>query len=464
MKQVNKLLAVVLLSLGFGASAQTADQPWSISVGMNAIDGARISATGDMNKKLNGYFDTDTWSGIYSFSSLNVSRNIVGGLSFGVTGSLNKMKKFAKNINENGEANIVGTRLMYYGVDGQFRYNFGGLNGWFDPNIFIGGGYTWLGDAKDFHVGGGLGLNIWFTKNIALSVSSTYKHQLGQDDRVLDVNVPTHLQHTAGVTFRFGGKDTDGDGILDKYDECVELPGLPEFNGCPDSDKDGVPDHKDDCPFEFGLAELNGCPDADGDGIPDHQDACPEVPGIVEFNGCPDTDGDGVPDNIDECPQVAGPKANKGCPWPDTDKDGVIDKDDECPKIPGPASNRGCPEIKKEQIDELNAYGKTIYFHSGKSTFQDSAYSSLNNMVRVMKDYPNAKFMIEGHTDSTGNDKINDPLSKDRAAAVKDYLISQGISASRLSSEGYGSSRPVDTNKTAAGRANNRRTEVKLIK
>ena len=82
----------------------------------------------------------------------------------------------------------------------------------------------------------------------------------------------------------------------------------------------------------------------------------------------------------------------------------------------------------------------------------------------VMNQFPNAKFAIEGHTDSTGNDKINDPLSQDRANAVRDYLISKGISANRLTAEGFGSKRPIDTNNTAAGRANNRRTEVRLIK
>src|SRR5690606_7015181 len=120
-------------------------------------------------------------------------------------------------------------------------------------------------------------------------VSSTYKHQL-EDDGVVrgnDISVPSHFQHTAGFTFRFGGKDTDGDGVLDKYDECPDLPGLKELNGCPDTDGDGVIDPLDECPFEAGSPELKGCPDSDGDGIADHQDACPEVPGLAQFNGCP---------------------------------------------------------------------------------------------------------------------------------------------------------------------------------
>ena len=148
---------------------------------------------------------------------------------------------------------------------------------------------------------------------------------------------------TPGLPEFNGCPDTDGDGIPDHLDDCPEEFGLAEFNGCPDSDGDGIPDHLDDCPNEFGLAEFNGCPDTDGDGIPDHEDACPDVAGPKEYNGCPDTDGDGVLDFLDECPDVPGPKENNGCPWPDTDGDAILDKDDECPNLAGPKENNGCP-------------------------------------------------------------------------------------------------------------------------
>lgn len=142
----------------------------------------------------------------------------------------------------------------------------------------------------------------------------------------------------------FGGcPDTDGDGIPDKDDACPEDAGLAEFDGCPDRDGDGIIDKEDECPDTPGLPEFQGCPDSDGDGIPDHLDACPEVAGPKELDGCPDTDGDGILDYLDECPYTPGPKENRGCPWPDTDGDGVLDKDDKCPNIPGPKSNDGCP-------------------------------------------------------------------------------------------------------------------------
>ncbi|WP_267740038.1 OmpA family protein, partial [Myroides injenensis] len=176
------------------------------------------------------------------------------------------------------------------------------------------------------------------------------------------------------------------------------------------------------------------------------------------------TDGDGVPDNKDECPEVPGPKENKGCPWPDRDGDGVPDHLDKCPDVPGPASNNGCPEIKEEHVKQLNEYGKTILFNTGKYTFKDSSYPVLDNIVKVMKEYPTAKFHIAGYTDSTGTDKINVPLSDNRANAVKVYLIEKGIDASRLTSKGYGSADPIASNKTVKGREANRRVEIQVVK
>ena len=81
-----------------------------------------------------------------------------------------------------------------------------------------------------------------------------------------------------------------------------------------------------------------------------------------------------------------------------------------------------------------------------------------------MKEYPETIFHIGGHTDSQGSDEYNLKLSKERAASVREFLVSKGIPASRLTSEGYGESRPIATNNTAAGRQENRRVEISLDK
>jgi len=167
---------------------------------------------------------------------------------------------------------------------------------------------------------------------------------------------------------------------------------------------------------------------------------------------------------LDKCPNEAGPAENDGCPWPDRDGDGVLDKDDQCPDVPGTVANNGCPEVSVEVIKQLNEYSKTILFDLGKATIRKESYAVLQNIVDIMKEYDTAKFEIEGHTDSSGSLQLNERLSKERAASVKDYLVTIGMDASRLTSEGYGPSRPIADNKTAAGRQQNRRVEISLKK
>jgi len=83
-------------------------------------------------------------------------------------------------------------------------------------------------------------------------------------------------------------------------------------------------------------------------------------------------------------------------------------------------------------------------------------------MVAIFKEYPEAKFEIQGHTDSVGSERTNELLSDRRANAVMDYLVANGIDQDRLTAKGYGEANPIATNKTAAGRKNNRRVEVIL--
>jgi len=87
----------------------------------------------------------------------------------------------------------------------------------------------------------------------------------------------------------------------------------------------------------------------------------------------------------------------------------------------------------------------------------------LRDIVNILNEYPNAKFSIEGHTDSAGSNTLNQNLSDSRAGAVKIYLIENGIDQTRLSSIGYGEDKPIASNATSAGRAQNRRVEINLI-
>ena len=263
-----------------------------------------------------------------------------------------------------------------------------------------------------------------------------------------------------GLNFNLKGKDTDGDGVKDKDDLCPEVAGLEQFNGCPDTDGDGIQDSEDKCPNEAGLAKFNGCPDSDGDGFIDAEDMCPNEAGLEQFNGCPDTDGDGVMDSKDACPNEAGPVENKGCPVQDADGDGVPDDQDKCPTVVGSVSNYGCPAVTEEVQKQITDLARAIYFKTGQDSFTDETQIRLEGIDKILAEYTNSEFVVEGHTDSTGSDKINSELSQKRADAVMNYLIENGFPAENITAIGYGSSKPIGDNSTSKGRQANRRVEI----
>jgi OmpA-OmpF porin, OOP family len=229
-----------------------------------------------------------------------------------------------------------------------------------------------------------------------------------------------------------------------------------------DRDGDGVLDADDKCPDVAGTVALQGCPDKDGDGIGDAEDKCPTVAGLAKYQGCPipDTDGDAVNDEDDKCPTVKGLARYQGCPIPDTDGDGVNDEDDKCIDRKGPASNQGCPEIDKAVIDKINYAAKNVFFATGSAKLLPKSFKALDEAAKLLKSDETLMVDVDGHTDSQGNEEKNQTLSENRAKAVKDYLVSKGIADDRLKSSGYGSTKPVGDNKTATGRASNRRTEL----
>lgn len=274
--------------------------------------------------------------------------------------------------------------------------------------------------------------------------------------------------------------DTDGDGVPDYRDECPNTPreayGYLAVTGCPlDSDGDGVYDYLDQCPntpaAAYGLVDTLGCPiDSDGDGVYDYLDLCPGTPaaaiGMVDQNGCPlDTDKDGVYDYMDECPETPAVARNfvdsVGC-FLDSDGDGVYDYEDQCPTIAGVKENLGCPEIKREIRNLLKKAMSGIQFENAKATIKPNSYKILNDIAKIFIDNPTYIVEVQGHTDNVGKYDYNMDLSERRAQAVRTYLINQGVPAERLTAHGYGPDRPIDDNKTKAGRAKNRRVEFNI--
>lgn len=121
-------------------------------------------------------------------------------------------------------------------------------------------------------------------------------------------------------------------------------------------------------------------------------------------------------------------------------------------------------ELKKEEIDKvLSLATQSIAFNSGSATLKTESYESLKAVAKLLEDNPEVKLALSGYTDNTGNADNNLRLSRQRAAAVKTYLVEQGISEGRITAEGYGISNPIADNNTAEGRAINRRVEMKII-
>ena len=261
-------------------------------------------------------------------------------------------------------------------------------------------------------------------------------------------------------------KDRDKDGIPDIDDACPEEPGSLITNGCPDKDGDGIADKEDKCPDEPGTKKYFGCPvpDTDNDGINDELDKCPDTPGLTKYNGCPipDTDKDGINDELDECPEITGFAKYNGCPVPDSDKDGINDLEDNCPQVAGIKENNGCPPIAKEITQKVDKAARQIQFTVNKAELTTASYKVLDEVIRVLNQDKSLKLTIEGHTSADGNILTNQILSEQRANAVKTYLISKNIDPQRLTTIGYGASKPLNEGKTSAERNQNRRVELKL--
>ena len=233
--------------------------------------------------------------------------------------------------------------------------------------------------------------------------------------------------------------DADGDGIVDKDDQC---PGTPtgvsvDANGCTlDSDRDGVADSNDRCPNTAAGVSVDaaGCElDADNDGVVDSKDRCPGTQAgvTVDDRGCEvnmDSDGDGITNANDDCPNTAA---------------GIA------------VNTRGC-ELKADiRLDN-------VQFKTATAELSAESQSILDNIARVLNDNQHLKFEVAGHTDNRGDYNYNVKLSESRAQSVRDYLVNKGVAGNRLTARGYGPDKPIAYNDTSDGRRQNRRVELVL--
>ncbi|MGK0412828.1 MAG: OOP family OmpA-OmpF porin [Polaribacter sp.] len=448
MKQLKLAVIALIAFVAVGnISAQDENNRWAISAGVNAIDFYPIPTGAGVKDML----DMNDWNILPTISRITVERYFDKGFSLQLAGSMNKIE-FMDAPNDSD--------FLYWSIDAAVKYDLNtliGETGWFDPYLLLGGSFVSWGDQEGAVLNYGAGYNAWFNDNVGLNFQMSTKRIRNQNQ-----NVRSHYQTSIGLIVKFGGKDTDGDEVYDKDDACPEVAGLKEFNGCPDADGDGVKDSDDACPNTAGLAAMNGCPDSDGDGVADKDDMCINEKGTKANKGCPDSDGDGVIDKDDNCASVSGNAENGGCPWPDTDGDGILDKDDKCINEAGSASDNGCPVISYAAKLGVNTFAQNILFNTGKASFKSGVTVVLEGMLELLNEYPKAEFAVRGYTDSTGSDALNLNLSDKRANAVRNFLINNGIDASRLTVKGFGEENPVAPNNTSAGREQNRRVEVKV--
>ncbi len=332
-----------------------------------------------------------------------------------------------------------------------------------------------------------------FSINFGLGVAFNFNDWL--DDIQLGSQNDLFSTGYLGLTYTIDARvDADKDGVDDAYDQCPETPeGLKvDENGCPiDTDRDGVPDYLDQCPNTPARVRVyeNGCPlDSDRDGVPDYADRCPNTPPNVQVNrsGCPqDSDYDGIPDFFDRCPRTPrGVRVDSvGCPL-DSDGDRVPDFADRCPNTPRgvQVNNQGCPLDRDGDgvadyldkcpntppgtavtldgcSDEFQEYvfNASTLFNPGEAFLSPESYDELNKVVSRVKLRPNAKWRIEGHTDEQGEAQYNKVLSLQRAQAVFNYFISQGLKDENFEVVGLGEDFPIANNNTAEGRRMNRR-------
>ncbi len=337
------------------------------------------------------------------------------------------------------------------------------------------------------------GFKLFIERNSYLLAGYAHGLPISGTDSMYGVLANEHRMFI-GFSFEPSVGDRDGDGLKDDVDHCPNDPedfdNFEDTDGCPepDNDRDGIPDKADDCPLvpedQDGDQDEDGCPergvnDRDGDGIVDELDQCPDDPedkdDFEDKDGCPDPDNDkdGLLDRDDLCPNdpedMDGFEDKNGCPDPDNDADRILDVDDDCPLEPetynGKDDQDGCPDKGDVVLTDTDIYIlKKVYFEYDSATIKSVSFPILDAVATTIRNNPQiTSIEVQGHADERGAEKYNQDLTADRAAAVVDYLVDQGVSRGNLMSAGYGEYCPVDDGHNEAAWEKNRRVEFKVL-
>jgi OmpA-OmpF porin, OOP family len=309
------------------------------------------------------------------------------------------------------------------------------------------------------YIGGGSKIRLMPNTHAFIEFGNYFTSSVGMDGAKSSPGKDMLYRINTGIIFSFGKiKDSDKDGIPDKFDLCPNTPtGVNvDENGCPlDRDNDGIADYLDKCPDEYGPKTTHGCPDRDGDGIPDKDDECPDEPGTAENKGCPDV--------ITKAePIIEEPNLPIGMTY-DRDGDGIADHIDECPDLSGTLENRGCPPVAKAAKWRTEIKMPPVHFTSGGTYITDFSKGRLDQLINFLNENPNINVWMFGHTDAIGPSDANQKISEIRVGIVTNFLIENGINPSRIFSMGFGESFPVSFGRTSDDLLRNRRIDFYLF-
>ncbi|HEY6080482.1 MAG TPA: OmpA family protein [Polyangiaceae bacterium] len=220
--------------------------------------------------------------------------------------------------------------------------------------------------------------------------------------------------------------------------------------------------------------------DRDRDGIKNVDDACPDSPedvdGFQDQDGCPDNDNDrdGLNDPVDKCPMDPEDLDNyqdeDGCPDPDNDSDGILDREDVCPNeketVNGYADSDGCPDAEQIRVvGESIVLDEQILFETNQAVIRPESNKLLERLAKLINEHPEySKISVDGHTDERGSEELNQRLSEERAKSVMDALVAQGVAKDRLSSRGFGASKPRIKSSDPLAYTINRRVEFHVTR
>ncbi len=422
----------------WGVSAQKVDKKWIISAGINAVD---LYPTGinennpyfPQGEILEDFFNiSDHWN--IEGQSISISRLIFRSFYLGVEASINNIKKINGRNNMDYpyySGNFYIQKRFYSNkkISPYFRLGYG-VSG-IDRGIFGGEGLKFSQYFSE-SLEPGIGFNIALTKSFGIQISSSFvktKEETGI----------THFRHQAGIYFGLGTNDRDGDGIINRKDNCPDEAGPPELFGCPDTDGDGIIDKEDNCPNKAGTQEFFGCPDTDGDGIIDKEDKCPDEFGPIENNGCKI-----LIDTPEESITISNTVSSV------SSENEIIEVDD------ANRSEEKNTDLKDKISDEL-----VIYFPASKAIILGrKAYDMLLEVRNFLDSNLEKYIVIQGHSSGEGSDQYNYILSEQRAEAVKTHLINLGIDPSRIKIQAFGSEKPLYEENSERNIILNRRIEI----